>query len=308
MHEKVLVTGGAGYIGSVLCGHLLDAGYQVVVLDNLMYGQSSLFHLCNNPNFTFIRGDARDDHLLATQVSKVDVIIPLAALVGAPACDADPNLAWSVNLGAIQTLNRIKADDQLVIFPNTNSGYGTQTNICTEDTPLDPISTYGRSKQIAEYELLDATNTIVLRLATVFGVSPRMRTDLLVNDFTYKAVTDGYLVLFEAGAMRNYVHVDDVADCFVHCIENRDHMVGRPFNVGLDDANISKAELAVLIQKYIPFSIYKGPGEDPDKRDYVVSNQRLKEAGFIATRSLDQGIQELIKAYSMMPRGVYRNA
>jgi nucleoside-diphosphate-sugar epimerase len=307
----VLVTGGAGYIGSILCEHLLDAGYHVTAVDNLMYGQHSLFHLCANLRFEFAYGDVRDEGLMRRLVREADVLIPLAAIVGAPACDRDPWLARSVNLEAVQLLNRLRSPRQLVIFPTTNSGYGTQSGdvYCTEDTPLEPISLYGQTKVQAEAELLASPNAITLRLATVFGMSPRMRLDLLVNYFVYTAVTDGYIVIFEKDFKRNYIHIRDVADCFLHCIEHADRMVGRPYNVGLDAANLSKEELALKIKGYVPnFYIHFAPvGSDPDKRNYIVSNQRLREAGFEARRLLDEGIQELLKGYRMMGRARFSN-
>lgn len=308
---KVLVTGGAGYLGSVLCEHLLAAGHHVTVLDNLMYGQESLFHFCANPEFEFVRGDARDEALLRELLPKVDVVIPLACVVGAPACDRDPWLATSLNLEAIQSINRLRSRDQLVIYPNTNSGYGASTGetYCTEETPLEPISLYGRTKCQAELELLASENAITLRLATVFGMSPRLRLDLLVNHFTYAAVTDGYIVIFEKDFKRNYVHIRDVADCFLHCIANADAMIGKPYNVGLDEANLSKEELALLVKSFVSrfFVHFAEVGSDPDKRNYIVSNQRLREAGFTAKRSLEDGIQELLKGYKMLPRQAHKN-
>jgi nucleoside-diphosphate-sugar epimerase len=308
---RVLVTGGAGYIGSILCERLLNAGYRVTVVDNLMYGEQSLFHLCAHPRFEFVFGDARDPELVDRLVKQADVLIPLAAIVGAPACDRDPWLACSVNLEAVKLLGRLRQPSQLVVFPTTNSGYGTQSGDihCTEDTPLEPISLYGRTKSEAEATLLQRPNVITLRLATVFGMSPRMRLDLLVNHFVYAAVTDGYLVIFEKDFKRNYIHVRDVADCFVHCIEHADRMMGRPYNAGLDAANLSKEELALRVKDYVPslYIDFASVGSDPDKRNYIVSNQRLREAGFEARCSLDDGIVELIKGYRMMGRGRFKN-
>ena len=311
MMERVLVTGGAGYLGSVLCEHLLAAGYTVTVVDNLMYGQNSLFHLCAHQSFDFVPGDARDESCIKQHIKSKDIIIPLAAIVGAPACDRDPLLSRSVNVEAIRLINRLRSSDQLVIFPNTNSGYGIKTNdaFCTEDTPLEPITLYGRTKVQAETELLDSPNTITLRLATVFGMSPRMRLDLLVNHFVYAAVSDGYLVIFEKDFKRNYVHIRDVADCFLYCIKNAGRMTGKPYNVGLDAANLSKGELALKVKEHVPslFIHFSEIGSDPDKRNYLVSNQRLREAGFEAKRSLDAGIKELVKGYRMLPRSVFKN-
>jgi nucleoside-diphosphate-sugar epimerase len=244
-------------------------------------------------------------------VKEADVLIPLAAIVGAPACDRDPLLARSVNLEAVRLLNNLRSPQQMVIYPTTNSGYGTQSGdlFCTEETPLEPISLYGQTKSQAEAELLEASNVITLRLATVFGMSPRMRLDLLVNHFVYAAITDGYIVIFEKDFKRNYIHIRDVADCFVHCIENFKQMAGRPYNAGLDAANLSKEELALKIKDYVPnfYVHFAQVGSDPDKRNYIVSNQRLREAGFEAGRSLDDGIRELLKGYRMMGRARFKN-
>ncbi len=311
MDLRVLITGGAGYLGSILCEHLLQAGHQVTVVDNLYYSQHTLFQHCAQPGFDFVFGDARDESLMSRCIKNADVIIPLAALVGAPACDRDPWMARSINLEAVRLVNRLRSPQQLVIYPNTNSGYGTQSGdrFCTEDTSLEPISLYGQTKVQAEKELLDSPNTVTLRLATVFGMSPRMRLDLLVNHFVYASVTDGYIVIFEKDAKRNYIHIRDVADCFLHCIAHSSEMVGRPYNLGLDEANLSKEELALKVKEYVPrFYIHFAPvGSDPDKRDYIVSNRRLKEAGFQARRSLDVGIQELLKGYRMLGRAPFKN-
>jgi nucleoside-diphosphate-sugar epimerase len=308
---KILVTGGAGYLGSILCEHLLAAAHEVTALDNLMYSQHSLFHLCAHPRFEFVFGDARDERLMQKLVKEADVLIPLAAVVGAPACDRDPWLARSVNLEAVQLLNRLRSARQLVLYPNTNSGYGVTSGAteCTEDTPLDPISHYGRTKVEAEAELLASPGAVTLRLATVFGMSPRMRLDLLVNHFVYAAVTERYLVIFEKDFKRNFVHVRDVADCFLHCVQHPDRMAGRPFNVGLDSANLSKADLARLIQQFVPnfYVHFAEVGTDPDKRNYIVSNQRLREAGFEARRSLEDGIVELLRGYRMLGRRPLQN-
>lgn len=310
--ERVLVTGGAGYLGSVLCEHLLDAGYRVTVVDNLQYRQRSLFHLCAHPAFDIVVGDVRDEALMRRLVGGHDILIPLAALVGAPACDRDPWAARAVNLDAVRTLNRLRSSDQLVVFPTTNSGYGTKSGdtYCTEDTPLEPISLYGRTKADAEAELLGTPNAITLRLATVFGMSPRMRLDLLVNHFVYAAVTERYIVIFEKDFKRNYVHIRDVADCFVHSIRNAGAMVERCFNLGLDSANLSKEQLALKVKEHVPeFHIeFAQFGSDPDKRNYIVSNQRLREAGFEARRSLDEGIDELLRGYRMMRSTPFANA
>lgn len=311
MPTKVLVTGAAGYLGSILCEHLLARGFAVTALDSLLYGQRSLFHLCANPDFDFVFGDARDPDLLASLVKSADVIIPLAAVVGAPACARDPWTAESVNHDALSLINRLRGPGQLMIYPTTNSGYGTKSGevYCTEETLLEPISKYGVDKVQAEREILESPNAITLRLATVFGFSPRMRLDLLVNHFTWCAFNDGYLVIFEKDFKRNYIHIRDVADCFIHCIDNAGSMVGRPYNAGLDAANLSKEELALKIKAHLPefYIHFAEVGSDPDKRNYIVSNQRLREAGFEARRGLDQGIDELIKGYRMLARQPFKN-
>lgn len=311
MTQKVLITGGAGYLGSVLAEHLLNKGCRVTVLDSLMYGEQNLNHLCANPAFDFIYGDARNESLVKSLVKTADVIIPLAAIVGAPGCDLDPLMATSVNLDAIRMINRLRSSSQLIVYPTTNSGYGTKTGdvFCTEETPLEPITLYGQTKSDAEAAVLDSVNSITLRLATVFGMSPRMRMDLLVNHFVYAALTDRYIVIFEKDFKRNYVHIRDVANCFIHCIENSAAMVGRPYNVGLDQANLSKEELALKIKEHIPefFVHFSEIGSDPDKRNYIVSNQRLREAGFVARYTLDDGIRELIKGYRMLGRSPRKN-
>lgn len=311
MRRRVLVTGGAGYLGSVLCEHLLDAGHQVTVVDNLAFRQRTLFHFCANPDFDFVQGDVRNESLMRKVVKDADVIIPLAAVVGAPACDREPLLATTVNLESLKMLNRLRGPQQLVIYPTTNSGYGTKSGevFCTEETPLQPVSLYGKTKVEAEAELLGSPNVITLRLATVFGMSPRMRIDLLVNHFVHVAVFDKYIVIFEKDFKRNYIHVRDVADCFVFCIENAPGMIGRPFNAGLDAANLSKEQLALEIKKSVPdfYVHFAEVGSDPDKRNYVVSNERLRRAGFEAKRSLQSGIQELIKGYRMLGRGEFKN-
>jgi nucleoside-diphosphate-sugar epimerase len=311
MSPHVLVTGAAGYLGSILCEHLLDKGYKVTAVDNLLHGQYGPFHLCANDRFEFVMGDARDETLIKRLMKEADVLLPLAAIVGASACDRNPDVARTLNYDAPLMMNRLRSRDQLLVFPTTNSGYGTKsgTSFCTEETPLEPISLYGRTKVDAEAALLQSANVITLRLATVFGTSPRMRLDLLVNHFVHAAVREGYIVLFEKDFKRNYIHIRDVADCFIHCVENAAKMTGRPYNAGLESANLSKEELALKVKQYVP-TFYIHPASlrsDPDKRNYIVSNERLKQFGFEAKRSLDEGIRELIKGYKLMPRSVHEN-
>ena len=308
---KILVTGGAGYLGSVLVSELLHAKYQVTVLDNFMYNQTSLLDCCHDKNLTIVRGDTRDKKLLGKLIKDVDVIFPLACLTGAPLCSKDPSGAQTIIVDAIKMILELRSKSQKIIYPTTNSGYGVgqKDRFCTEKTPLNPISLYGKLKTEAETLLLDSGNVITLRLATAFGVSPRMRLDLLVNDFVYRAVYDRFVVLFEAHFKRNYIHVRDVAQAFMLGIKNFDQMKNEPYNVGLSDANLSKLELCQEIQKQVKefYFVESAIGEDPDKRDYIVSNEKIEKAGFKPRVSLSDGIAELVKCYQVIKRNQYAN-
>jgi len=307
----ILVTGGAGYLGSVLVPSLLAAGHKITVLDNFLYHQTSLLDCCYDPQLKIVYGDVRDTKLLSKLVAKADVILPLACLTGAPLCTRDPATATAVNFAAVKTIAELMSVQQLIIFPSTNSGYGVgQPDIyCTEETPLRPVSLYGRLKVEIESLLLDKGNCVTFRFATLFGVSPRMRLDLLVNDFTYRAVADRCIVLFEPHFKRNYLHVRDGARAFIHTINNYDKMKGRAYNVGLSDANLSKWELCEVIRKHIADFYFAAAeiGEDPDKRNYIVSNDRIEATGFKPSVGLDQGIDELIKGYQVIRRDQYSN-
>lgn len=308
---KILVTGSNGYIGSILVPQLLNLGHSVIAVDNLMYNNVSLLDCCANKNFEMIRGDVRNQELMKELVPKVDAIIPLACLVGAPLCDKDPFTATAVNSEAVKFLNDIKSKNQILVYPCSNSGYGIgQEGIhCDESSPLKPVSLYGKLKVEAETHLLDGGQAVCFRLATVFGTSPRMRLDLLVNEFTYKAVNDGYIVLFESHFKRNYLHVRDAANAFVHVLDNYDSMVGETYNVGLSEANISKMELCQKIKEYVPnFTIVESEiGVDQDKRNYIVSNQKIERTGFKTQHSLDDGIKELLKGFQILKRNQYSN-
>jgi nucleoside-diphosphate-sugar epimerase len=309
--SSILVTGGAGYLGSVLVPELLAAGHRVVVLDNFMYQQTSLFDLCHLPDFSVVNGDARDEENLKPLVARADYVFPLAALVGAPLCKRDPIGATTINRDAIATLTKLMGRDQRMIIPITNSGYGIgqKDQFCSEESALRPVSHYGVVKVEAEKIALERENALSLRLATVFGMSARMRIDLLVNDFVHRAVNDRALVLFEAHFKRNYIHIRDVARAFVHGMENFGTMRGGPYNVGLSDANLSKAELCERIRRQVPGFVYleAAIGEDPDKRDYIVSNAKIEATGYRPAYSLDSGIAELIKGYRMVRNAVYGN-
>lgn len=308
---KILVTGGAGYLGSVMVPHLLVQGYAVTVLDNFMFRQSSLADCCSNPRFEVVRGDGRDERTMKELMARHDVFIPLAALVGAPLCDRDRLGAVSTNRDAVRLLCRLASPDQKILMPVTNSGYGIGTPgvPCTEDSPLKPISLYGTSKVEAEAAVLERENSITFRLATVFGMSARMRIDLLVNDFVYRAASDRAVVIFEGHFKRNYIHIRDVASVFIHALENFTAMRGRPYNVGLEDANLSKLELCERIRQHVPgFVFLEAPiGEDPDKRDYIVSSRRIMSSGWAPRFSLDDGIKELIKGYRILRNSAYAN-
>lgn len=296
---KILITGGAGYIGSVLTEILLSNGYHVTVLDNLLYKQISITPFCYKQNFNFINGDVRDEALLKQLVQSHDVIIPLAAIVGMPACKLNPELTVQINYEQVKNITSWLSKDQLLLIPNTNSQYGSSTELITEDSPFKPLSLYAETKCNAEKEVLNSGNGIALRLATVFGTSYRMRMDLLVNDFVYKAMTDGYLVLFESHFIRNYIHIRDVAKTFLFMIDNYKKCNNNAFNVGLTDANCTKLELAKTIQKYIPdLVIVENEFKcDFDQRNYMVSNSKLESKGWLPEFSLEGGIQELIKGY-----------
>lgn len=311
MSLSILVTGGAGYLGSIMVPELLAAGHRVTVLDNFMFKQNGLAHCCADPRFEIVRGDCRDESLIAGLLKSADVVIPLAALVGAPLCKLDPVGAVTINRDAQLMLLRQLSPQQRVLMPITNSGYGVgeADKFCTEESPLRPVSLYGSLKVEVEKALLDRGNAISFRLATVFGMSPRMRLDLLVNDFVYRAVTDRSIVLFEGQFKRNYIHVRDVARTFLYGLDNFESMKDQAYNVGLSNANLSKRELCAAIAKHLPnLVVLEAPiGEDPDKRDYLVSNEKLERTGWWPRHSLDDGIRELLKGYRMIRNSVYGN-
>lgn len=303
--STILVTGSNGYLGSVLCRQLLNKPIKkLIAFDNLLYRQTAGMELCADPRYEFVHGDVKNQDQLDLYLKQADIIMPLAAYVGFPICEREKVMSTMVNYDQIMHILKKTSRQQRIVFPNTNSGYGIgeKTDFCTEETPLRPISHYGVTKTQAEEALLTSGRAITLRLATVFGISPRMRLDLLVNDFTFRAVKDGFIVLFEKNFKRNYIHIQDVADAFIFMIENYDANVGQAFNVGLSDANLTKLELAETIKKYVPNFVIEVNEfkKDPDQRDYIVSNAKIEKAGWKAARGLDLGIQELIKAYKIL--------
>jgi len=309
--KKILITGGAGYIGSVLTQKLLDLNYNVTVYDNFLFDQVSLNHLCINNKFSVIKGDVRDKKKIISLLSKFDVIIPLAALVGAPICRFDPVGSRTINHDSIELILKNISKNQIILMPTTNSAYGTgdKNNFCDEKTKLNPISEYAKDKVDIEKKLMEHKNSISFRLATVFGMSPRMRIDLLVNDFVYRAVKDGFVVLFESHFKRNFIHIQDVCNAFIFGLNNFDSMKNQIFNIGLSNVNLSKKELCQKIQKRLNNFVFfeEEIQKDIDQRNYIVSNEKIEKLGFKTKISLDSGIEELIKGYGMLNAKKYSN-
>ena len=309
--NKVFISGGAGYIGSVLAEKLLENDFHVTVLDKQMYNKTSLLPCIKYGNkFNFIRGDVKDENLLKNLVSQNDIIIPLAALVGAPLCDRNPIEAEMVNFKHVANVCKFKSNSQIVIYPNSNSGYGATDGIsaCTEDSPMNPISIYGTTKLRAELECKSVENHVTLRLATVFGASPRPRFDLLVNNLVMRAIKEKMIVLYENQAMRNYIHVKDIVDVFLHAINNWEVYKNKTFNAGNDEINCNKLQLVQKIQQNVPLEIIQAEyTKDPDGRNYIVSSQKLYNTGFKCKYDLDFGIKELIKVVNMIDEPINAN-
>ena len=304
MKNEILITGGAGYIGSVLTTQLLKLDFKVTVYDNFLYNQSSLNHLCSNSNFNVVNGDVRDENKIKPLIKKADIIIPLAALVGAPICEYDPVGARTVNHDSINFLLKNISKDQVILMPTTNSAYGSgdENNFCDENSELRPISQYAIDKVEVEQKLMQHQNSISFRLATVFGMSYRMRIDLLVNDFVLRALKDKFIVLFEGHFKRNYIHVKDVSNVFIHALNNYEKLKNQIFNVGLSSANLSKVDLCKTIKNHIPEFVFLEDSlqKDKDQRNYIVSNKKIEKTGFVPKYTIDDGIIELVKGYEML--------
>ena len=309
--KRVLITGGAGYIGSVLTPFLNNLGYHTTVVDNFMYNQTSLANMAQKDNFELIFGDVRDETLMKPLLKKADVVIPLAAIVGAPACDKDPIAASSINKDSVEMLLRNIGQEQQILMPTTNSAYGSgdKDNYCDENSPLNPLSLYAKDKVEIEKKLMQHPKATSFRLATVFGVSPRMRLDLLVNNFCYRALTDGFVVIFEGHFKRNYIHLVDVCNAFALALNEPNKFNGEIFNVGLSSANVSKLDLCEQIKKVLPNFVYlEAPlGKDPDQRNYIVSNKKIESLGFSPKNSLESGIKELVKFMRMFTHKLHSN-
>ena len=308
--RRILVTGGAGYVGSVLVRHLLQRSYNVTVVDNLLYDNGYTMISCfEDPNFVFVKGDVRDESVMRVLVAKHDVVIHLAAIVGFPACEKNQDLASSVNLQATHLLSQLVAPSQLVIYASTGSNYGHVDGLCTEESPLRPLSLYGRTKTAAERCLLENNTTVAYRFATAFGLSPRMRLDLLINDFVYEAVINQYLIMFEKHFKRTFIHVNDMAQSFLFALEHAEQMKNQVYNVGDSSNNHSKEDIALMLKEYVNYYLhFADVGEDKDKRNYEVSFDKIQRLGFRCHVGVRDGIKQLISALPVLEhRSRFRN-
>lgn len=301
VRKKILVTGGAGYIGTSLIPKLLEEGHEVTVFDNLMYGGNQLLPFFRNANFHFVMGDITIKNQFEDVVENKDIIIHLAAIVGFPACQNNPELATNVNVGGTKNLIEILKPEQVVLYGSTGSNYGKVTDICTEETPLNPLSIYGETKTKAEQMLMDRGNTTAYRFATAFGISSRLRLDLLINDFINKCLRDKYLVVYEKNYMRTFIHVSDIAESFIFAINNLDKITDNVYNVGDDSMNYSKEEICNMVgSKTGAFIHYEEIGTDADQRNYIVSYDKIKKLGFKVKISVEDGIDETVKALEVV--------
>ncbi|MBI4437478.1 NAD(P)-dependent oxidoreductase [Candidatus Uhrbacteria bacterium] len=306
---KILVTGGSGYVGSVLVPALLRQGYRVKVFDNLLFKQTSLLPHFINPLFEFVHGDVRDVHALARAVEDVDLIIHLAAIVGAPICSAHPELAEAVNYQGTVNLDSVRSSHQPIIYASTGSNYGKVDGICTEDTPLHPLSVYGQTKTKAEEHLKRSGNMIGFRFATAFGISPRLRLDLMPNDFALQALRVGNLIVYQKQVRRTFIHVTDMTRAFLHAIQHYEEMKNEIYNVGHERMNLTKEEVALLVKKFVNYYLHFAEiGSDPDQRDYEVSYEKIRSKGFETQVSMEEGIREVVSALKLLqPENPYSN-
>lgn len=297
---NIFITGGAGFVGSVLIPKLIEHGYKVKVLDNLIYNNGIvLLSYFQNKNFEFYKVDIRDKLRVKELIKKSDIIIHLAAIVGYPACKRNPKVAKEVNLDGTKILNELRSREQVVIFASTSSVYGYQgdNNFCSEQTPLNPLTVYARTKIQAEHILLDKGNVVILRFATGFGLSPRLRLDLLINNFVFLAFTEKKLVVYQKNYRRAFVHVRDMANAFIFSLKNLSKMVNEIYNVGADELNLTKEEIALNIKKKLDFKLFfSDVGCDEDQRNYALSYEKIRHLGFKAKISLNEGIDEIISA------------
>ncbi len=301
MNYNILVTGGAGYIGTVLVPQLLSRGYKVTVLDNLLHNADGLISCFRSKNFTFVKGDIRDESLISSITPKYDIIIHLAAIVGYPACRSNPDLAYSINVSGSKNISKNLSKEQTIFFGSTGSNYGIVKEICTEETPLNPLSLYGTSKTEAEEILLNNNSCIAYRFATAFGISPRLRLDLLINDFAFKAIKQGYVVVYEKHFRRTFIHVEDIARSFLFGIDNMDSMRSNVYNIGSNKMNHTKEEICELIKdRTNAYFHYAAIGEDSDKRDYIVSYDKIQKLGFDTEITVEEGLDEMIKCFSII--------
>lgn len=298
---KILITGGSGYIGSMLVPMLLKNGYEVRVLDNLLFKQTSLLQYFRDKHFEFIKGDVRNLPDVKRAVTGVDMIIHLAAIVGAPACNADPDLSRDVNYQGTVNIDSVRTSEQPVIYASTGSNYGKVDGICTEDTPLKPLSVYGVDKTKAEEHLQKSGNMIGYRFATAFGISPRLRLDLMPNDFVFQALRSGNIIVYEKDVRRTFIHVYDIARAFLHAIEHYEKMKDNIYNVGHESLNATKEDVATLVRKYVDYYLHFAEiDSDPDKRDYEVSYEKIRKTGFETTVTLEDGIKEMVEAFKLI--------
>lgn len=304
MKKKIFITGGAGYIGTTLVPMLLELGHTVRVYDSLMFDNGDkMLQFVPNANFSFVKGDIRNEELLAKSIKGYDIVIHLAALVGFPLCrEAGEEESHSVNTNGTEIVIRNMSPEQYLLFGSTGSNYGEVTDLCTEETPLNPLSIYGRTKTEAEQKVMSRLNSTAFRFATAFGLAPRLRLDLLVNDLTYKSYREGYAVIYESHFLRTFIHVKDIARSFIFAIDNQDKMKDNVYNVGSDKMNYSKKEVCELIKYELPntYFNYADVGEDADKRNYKVSYDKINALGFDTTIDVSEGVRELVEAIPLI--------